>query len=67
MILCIDSSGVILLVQREPFLPTKLKMHRTVVMYLLTTAFQEVGRIILFQNVHTSMEMLMFNNKEFDF
>lgn len=35
-------------------------------MFLLT-ALQEVGRIMLFQNVRVSMGMLMFHNKEFAF
>lgn len=36
-------------------------------MFLLTTVLQEVDRIILFEKVHASMEMLMFNKKEFAF
>lgn len=42
-------------------------MHGTLAMFLSTTALQEVGRIILFQNVHVLMGRLMFNNKEFAF
>lgn len=42
-------------------------MHGTFTVFLLITGVQEVGRIVLFQNIHASMEMLMFNNKEFTF
>lgn len=54
----------ILLVQQSHFLP-QIQDARILTMFLLT--LQEVVRIILFQNVRVSMDMLMFNNKEFAF
>lgn len=53
---------VILLVQKSYFFP-----RIQFAMFLLTTILQEVGRIILFQNVHALMDKLMFNKKEFAF
>lgn len=53
------------MVQQSHFFPQV--QDAWILAMLLLTALQEVGRIILFQNVLVSMDMLMFNNKEFAF
>lgn len=56
----------VILVQQSHFFP-KIQEAQNICNVLSNNSLQEVGRIILFLNVHALMDMLMFNNKAFAF